>query len=429
MVRSWRGKFLCFSYFYTTLFKFNITNRGSGYENNVENELTPRKVESLADEVIVQVACGRYHTCAVTSTGSIYTWGSLATGHGERVTIPMMLQGLSSKQVVCISAYYHTACITRAGEVFTWGSGACGRLGHGDEKLQSAPKRVEALVGVKAKQVACGFDHTALCTEDGQMYTFGNGRNGQLGLVDTEHKASPALVQALEGKHIVQVKCGCYHTMALTSSGYVFTWGQDNTNNRLWQINSQFMWFSIPCLVEGLRDHNVVQISTYRDHCAVLVDPKKPSPIRQAQQASFNNQQHSDVVIMVENEPLYANVDLLSQKCEYFAAMFRSNMRESIEMVVKVSDCSKAAFLRVLEYLYLDDCSVSIDNVVELWQLADMYQLEGLKLYCLGALERGLCEENVPHILEAVEDLRCPCDGLKRMCHDYLKRKNKDGRL
>ena len=74
---------------------------------------------------------------------------------------------------------------------------------------------------------------------------------------------------------------------------------------------------------------------------------------------------------MVENEEhLYANVDVLSQKSDYFSAMFRSNMRESsIEMVVNVPNCSKAAFLRaVLEYVCLDDFTISSidDDVVEL---------------------------------------------------------------
>jgi hypothetical protein len=133
---------------------------------------------------------------------------------------------------------------------------------------------------------------------------------------------------------------------------------------------------------------------------------------------------------MVDNQPLYANVDVLSQKSDYFTAMFlRSKMRESIERVVNVPHCSKAAFLRVLEYLCLDDFTISsIDDVVELWVLADMYQLEGLKYSCLGALERGVCsKENVSEILQEVEELGCPCDELKRMCHECLaQEKNED---
>jgi alpha-tubulin suppressor-like RCC1 family protein len=57
------------------------------------------------------------------------------------------------------------------------------------------------------------------------MYTFGQGENGQLGHGDKENKSSPVLVQALVGKYMTQVQCGHFHTMALTSSGYVFTWG------------------------------------------------------------------------------------------------------------------------------------------------------------------------------------------------------------
>ena len=66
----------------------------------------------------------------------------------------------------------------------------------------------------------------------------------------------------------------------------------------------------------------------------------------------------------VKNQPLYdAHIDVLTQKSDYFVAMFRSNMRDSIERVVQVSNCSKAAVLCVLEYLSLDDFTVHIDDV------------------------------------------------------------------
>ena len=123
---------------------------------------------------------------------------------------------------------------------------------------------------------------------------------------------------------------------------------------------------------------------------------------------------------MVENELLYANVDILSQKSEYFAALFRSNMRESIERVVQVPNWSKRVFLQVLEYLCLDGFTVNVEDIMELWEVADMYQIEGLKYYCMGALERGLCRENVSQILQEVEGLSCECDGLQRMCREYL---------
>ena len=77
------------------------------------------------------------------------------------------------------------------------------------------------------KQDACWDYHTAVCTEDGHMlYTFGDGADGRLGHGDKERRTTtPALVQGLEGKHITQVQCGALHTMVLTSSDYVFAWG------------------------------------------------------------------------------------------------------------------------------------------------------------------------------------------------------------
>jgi alpha-tubulin suppressor-like RCC1 family protein len=416
--------------------KFNIFNflnfktikRGLIGHNGKESQLTPKKVEALTDDVIVDVACGDYQTCVVTSTGSIFTWrDGLAIGHGASCIFlsPSLLQDLSSKGVVSVSASaYHnassTVCVTKSGEVFTWGHGRYGKLGHGDEINQESPKRVEALVGVKAKTVSSGGQHTAVCTEDGHVYTCGYGGYGQLGHGDRDKKTSPALVQALEGKNITQVQCGFYHTMALTSSGYVLSWGR-GIQGELGHGNVKQKCLTMPCLIEALREHNVVQITSKNcSHCAVLVDPTIPSIIRQSQQAFVNNKLHSDVVFMVENEPLYANVNVLSQKSDYFAAMFRSNMRESIERVVQVSDCSKASFLHVLEYLCLDGFTVCLDDVVELWGLADMYQMEGLKYCCMGALQRGLSEDSVSEVLEEVEELSCPCDELKRMCHEYL---------
>ena len=190
-------------------------------------------------------------------------------------------------------------------------------------------------------------------------------------------------------------------------------------------IKSKRKYLTIPCLVEGLRDHNVVQITSGSVHCAVIVD-SQPSTIRQSQLASFNNKEHSDVVFMVENEPIYANIELLSQQSDYFAAMFRHNMRENIERVVTIPDCSKAILLQVLRYMCMDGFSVSIDDVVELWVLADMYQMEGLKLCCLGSLERELCEENdASRILKEAEELSCPCDELKRICLEVLQRQQR----
>ena len=72
----------------------------------------------------------------------------------------------------------------------------------------------------------------------------------------------------------------------------------------------------------------------------------------------------------------------------------------------------------------MDGFSVRIDDVLDVWVLADMYQMEGLKWGCMGSLERDLCEKNdASRILKEAEDLSCPCDELKRICQEVLLRR------
>lgn len=50
------------------------------------------------------------------------------------------------------------------GELFTWGKGRYGRLGHGDSEDQLKPKLVEAMVGYRVIEVACGGCCVLTCT-------------------------------------------------------------------------------------------------------------------------------------------------------------------------------------------------------------------------------------------------------------------------
>jgi RCC1 and BTB domain-containing protein len=67
--------------------------------------------------------------------------------------------------------------------------------------------------------VGCGGFHSAVCTEDGKLYTFGGGEHGQLGHNDRVNKLKPTLVQALEDVFVSSVTCGWSHSVALTAKG------------------------------------------------------------------------------------------------------------------------------------------------------------------------------------------------------------------
>jgi E3 ubiquitin-protein ligase HERC2 len=66
----------------------------------------------------------------------------------------------------------HTVAITASGKVLSWGKGEMGQLGHGNTKDQLLPRLIETF-RKRAVAVACGQNHTALLTEEGQLYIMG----------------------------------------------------------------------------------------------------------------------------------------------------------------------------------------------------------------------------------------------------------------
>ena len=76
---------------------------------------------------------------------------------------------------------FHSAAVGEDGALFVWGSGANGELGTGDTDRRLAPTRVAGLTA-PVRQVAAGGFHTGIVTEAGDLHMFGLGRDGRLGL-------------------------------------------------------------------------------------------------------------------------------------------------------------------------------------------------------------------------------------------------------
>jgi alpha-tubulin suppressor-like RCC1 family protein len=111
----------------------------------------------------------------------------------------------------------------KAGETWSFGSGEHGRLGHGGTGNEAVPRLIEALSGVVVKQVAAGALHSMVLTRDGDVFTWGWGRFGQLGHGNTDDQFVPKRVEGLT--NVTDVAAGDYHRMAVVEGGAVYTWG------------------------------------------------------------------------------------------------------------------------------------------------------------------------------------------------------------
>jgi len=122
----------------------------------------------------------------------------------------------------------HRAALTEDGAIWTSGAGNYGQLG-----LVLLPTRLgpEAFGGspvVLVRMAACGLCHTLVLTEDGVVWTFGEGEFGRLGLDDEDGRLVPTRVdpQRLAGAQVSTVAAGLGHSAAVTEGGALFTWGR-----------------------------------------------------------------------------------------------------------------------------------------------------------------------------------------------------------
>ncbi|KAK6159975.1 hypothetical protein DH2020_003356 [Rehmannia glutinosa] len=268
---------------------------GHGVESDVSH---PKLIQTLSGKSIEMVACGEYHTCAVTISGDLYTWGDGSLncgllGHGSGVShwIPKKVCGpIVGLQVSFVSCGpWHTALLTSAGRLFTFGDGTFGALGHGDRSGTNIPREVEALKGLQTTRVACGVWHTAAVVEVasnsgqspnqtlvGTLFTWGDGDKGQLGHGDNKPRLVPECVSSLVDTGFSQVVCGNNLTVALTTSGRVYTMGSTSYG----QQGSCLADGKIPICVRGnIADSCMEEIACGSHHVAGF-DFGKPRFIR-----------------------------------------------------------------------------------------------------------------------------------------------------
>jgi alpha-tubulin suppressor-like RCC1 family protein len=249
-----------------------------GLNSNI-SQLRPVRVEyHISGKRIRKVAAGAQHSLCLTVRGDVYAWGQgkdgqLGLGKNASESRPMLIQVLQGKIVTDIAAgENHSGAVLRDGVVFTWGSGDMGKLGHGRvTRPQILPRTVRgALKKETCISLSLGMSHSAAVTKNGQVYIWGGGWFGRLGLGNSDNIYTPCKIESLDYMFIVQIACGGYHTMALTSEGEVYIWGRGDERLGLGETPDVLD----PTLVTALRQKqaNIVSITAGEEHSCAVAD-------------------------------------------------------------------------------------------------------------------------------------------------------------
>ncbi|KAH3756432.1 chromosome condensation regulator [Pelomyxa schiedti] len=224
-------------------------------------------------------SCGWHHV-AQNDFGELIAWGSnahaqLGLGDCRDRRTPAVIPSLSKMNVTSLSCgYEHTVAVLDTGCIFSWGSNLSGQLGVGAHtKREQVPTEITDLKPKHIVSASCGAYHTVALSESGDVFTWGINDRGQLGEEDTSPIfCTPREVEHLHGKSTISVTCGLHHTIALLDGNLVFSWGANENA----QLGLGFRSISaLPTEISNLRGKNITMTSCGESYSMALLDTGK----------------------------------------------------------------------------------------------------------------------------------------------------------
>lgn len=176
----------------------------------------------------------------------------------------------------------HACLVHKSGQLYSWGVGSSGRLGldlteDGDpQKDVVEPKLVQALYGRPVLRVSCGYSHTGAIVAGGDVFMWGSTTNGKCGLgplVKTEECFCSLPTKVLVSGSDYKVRklsCGSAHTAVVTEQGHLYIFGCGD-GGRLGLGAGKYDHMYVPVLVQSLVDKGEIVSSVSCGNTTTLV--------------------------------------------------------------------------------------------------------------------------------------------------------------
>ncbi|CAG9335525.1 unnamed protein product [Blepharisma stoltei] len=203
----------------------------SGYNSHGQLGLGSTQEESKFTSTNTEakiIKAGGHASFAITQDNTLVSCGirELNAHNQDRLVFTPVMENVEYIDIGMV----HAGCISQ-GQLYMWGNNAWGQLGIGNTAPSSRPIAVASLAGIQIKQVSCSkgekYGHTGCIDNDRNVYMWGSGYKGKLGLdahwshEDPADRYIPEVIQNFKADY---VECGGIHSLAI-SDARLFTWG------------------------------------------------------------------------------------------------------------------------------------------------------------------------------------------------------------
>ncbi len=265
---------------------------GQGDDGGVTEYGIPVAIQVPA--VIVGIDCGNKHSVALTADGRVLAWGQNSSGQlgdgttqQREIATEAVLPAGSADVIAVSGGEEFSLALLADGTVLSWGRDDRGQLGQGivwdaavpsGDRIRPAPAVVpsSSFDGEGIVAISAGLGHSLAVTTSGAIWSWGRNNDGQLGDGSTADSNIPARVDtaaiAAAGQSVVGVTAGSFHSLALTAAGTLYSWG-GNFVGALGDGTSEQRRTPVPVATGGgsaLQGQTVVQVSAGTDYTLAL---------------------------------------------------------------------------------------------------------------------------------------------------------------
>ncbi|XP_065209054.1 RCC1 and BTB domain-containing protein 1-like isoform X2 [Planococcus citri] len=285
--------------------------------------------------------------------------------------------------------------------------------------------------------------------EYGRLFVTGNNANKQLG-IDFDDLKCPMPCENFKHnsfitEKVVDIAASCYCSLSalLTESGKVYMWGEGRggviSEPQLIPFESLhevFHHYSSPTLVtykpinvnelpasisKSMKKHDLADSQITQVECSTA---DAQNSLLDSLKKAFDDPKFCDLFVVVEGKTIPVHKSILAVRCEHFAEVFQNDWSIEKPSVLEIEDGDFKVYKAFLKYVYTDqmDDTLSLDELIELLNLSNKYNVKLLAERCISLIQPNITVENVISLYErvivmsSVTKMKNILDQLKESC-------------
>jgi len=216
----------------------------------INGRLVIPQAERVVIEEVLDVGLGAAHSCAVTTTGYVYCWGSnihgqLGQGWSIEKTFKPLLVGSLVDQKRIDSSRNSICALSISKSLRCWGAGESGQLGSLDTGDLSLPLGSNSTLAKQpVEKFSVGDRSTCAKLDKTGVYCWGSNSFGQVGFLNvSSNTLTPFSVRQFDADLLTQIETGADFSCVLHGSN-ISCWGRNNLGQLGRMTTSTFATYS-----------------------------------------------------------------------------------------------------------------------------------------------------------------------------------------